>query len=260
MWCSLQICAPGSHHFGEYRVKFGSGVIHVLDRAPKVERKRIPFSEEKQIMTEPLDAVTAIHNAFRRDMEMIDAAALDSARGQSGLEATVDRYRFLDEVLVWHAQGEELAIFPALESVAPLVTYPYERDHRGLDAAFDALNDAVSAQDALQTARASAASKFHLDIHLDKEDAHVYRLMRERVPAPDLVKAVGVMASTVPQDRFPEVVAWMFPLLGHDDRENMTRIWQMVMPAPAFEGVKQLIHKAIGDDWAELTRRIPTLA
>ena len=28
-------------------------------------------------MTEPLDAVKAIHNAFRHDMGIIDAAALD---------------------------------------------------------------------------------------------------------------------------------------------------------------------------------------
>jgi hypothetical protein len=27
----------------------------------------------------------------------------------------------------------------------------------------------------------------------------------------------------------------MFPLMGHDDRENMTRIWQMVMPLPFRE-------------------------
>jgi hypothetical protein len=39
----------------------------------------------------------------------------------------------------------------------------------------------------------------------------------------------------------------------------MTRIWQMVMPPPAFTGVKELIRKSIGSDWAELTRRIPTL-
>ena len=97
-------------------------------------------------MTEPLDAVTAIHNAFRRDMDGIDAAALDSARGKPGLAATVERFRFFNEVLVWHAHGEELAIFPALEAVAPSVAEAYERDHRGLDAAFDALNAAVSAQ------------------------------------------------------------------------------------------------------------------
>jgi hypothetical protein len=210
-------------------------------------------------MTEPLDAVLAIHNAFRRDIEMIDTAALDSARGKAGLAATVDRFRFLNDVLVWHANGEEVGIFPALEGVAPLVAEAYVRDHRGLDAAFDAMSAAVSAGDALQTARASAAFKFHLDIHLDKEDAHLYRIMRERVPVPDQVKALGIMSSTVPQDRFPQVVTWMFPLMGHDDRENMTRIWQMVLPAPAFAGVKQLIHQAVGDDWAELVRRIPDL-
>jgi hypothetical protein len=33
----------------------------------------------------------------------------------------------------------------------------------------------------------------------------------------------------------------------------------MVMPAPVFSGVKELIRKAIGSDWAELSRRIPTL-
>jgi hypothetical protein len=162
-------------------------------------------------------------------------------------------------VLVWHADGEELAIFPAIEAVAPSVAEAYERDHRGLDAAFDALSAAWSAGDPLDTARATAAFKFHLDIHLDKEDAHLYRLMRERVPVPDQAKALGLMASTVPQDRFPGVVAWLFPLIGHDDCENMTRIWQMVLPPPAFEGVKQLIQKAVGDDWAELTRRIPAL-
>ncbi len=211
-------------------------------------------------MTGPIDAVLAIHNAFRRDLDGIDAAALDSARGIPGRAATVERFRFFNEVLVWHAHGEELAIFPALEGVAPLVAEAYVTDHRGLDAAFDAMSDAVAAGDALQTARASAAFKFHLDIHLDKEDAHVYRLIRERVSVPDQAKAVGVMSSTVPPDRFPEVIAWMFPLLGDDDRENMTRIWQMVMPAPVFAGVRQLIQKAVGDDWAELTRRIPTLA
>ena len=211
-------------------------------------------------MTEPLDGVTAFHNAFRHDMSAIDAAALESARGKPGLAPTVDRFRFFNEVLVWHARGEELAVFPAVEAVAPSVAEAYERDHRGLDAAFNSLSAAASAHDALAIARATAAFKFHLDLHLGKEDAHLYRLMRERVSMPDQAKAVSVMSSTIPQDRFPEVITWIFPLLGHDDRENMTRIWQMVMPPPVFAGVKQLIQKAVGDGWAELVRRIPTLA
>jgi len=211
-------------------------------------------------MTGPIDAVMAIDNAFRRDMAGVDAAALDAARGKTGLGATVKRFRFFNEVLVWHAHGEELAIFPALEEVAPSVAEAYVKDHRGLDAAFDALSYAVSARDALETARAAAVFKFHLDLHLAKEDTHLYRLIRERVSMPDQGKAVGIMAGAVPQDRFPELIAWMFPLLGHDDRENMTRVWQMLMPAEGFAGVKQLVKDAVGSDWVELTRRIPELA
>jgi hypothetical protein len=211
-------------------------------------------------MTEPLDGVKAIHNAFRRDMEGIDVAAFESARGKAGFQPAVERFHFFNEVLVWHAHGEELAVFPAIEAVAPSVAEAYLRDHHGLDAAFDLLNAAFSAQDALATARATAAFKFHLDLHLAKEDAHLYRLMRERVPMPEHGKILGVMSSTVPQERFPEVVAWLYPLMDHEDRENMTRIWQMVMPPPVFAGVKQLIQQAVGDGWAELTRRIPSLA
>jgi len=210
-------------------------------------------------MAGPIDAVVAIHNAFRADMAIIDAAALDAARGRPGLDATVERFRFFNEVLEWHAHGEEMAIFTALEDVAPLVAEAYEKDHRGLDAAFEGLSNAVSGRDALGTARATAAFKFHLDLHLAKEDGHVYRLIQERVSVPDQGKAVGIMAGQVPQDRFPELVAWMYPLLGPDDQENMTRVWQHVMPADAFTGAVQLVHQAIGDDFAELARRIPGL-
>ena len=210
-------------------------------------------------MAEPVDAIRAIHNAFRNDMESIDAAALDSAKGKEGLSDIIERFRFFNEILVWHARGEELAIFPAIENVAPLVAEAYVKDHRGLDSAFDELSKSYSARDALKTARATAVFRFHLGIHLDKEDTHLYRIFRERIPLTEQGRAIGIMASTVPRERFPEVVAWMYPLIRQDDRENMTRIWQMVMPAPAFAGVKELIRKSTGNDWAELKRRIPTL-
>ena len=206
-------------------------------------------------MAEPIDAIRAIHNAFRNDLKHIDAAALDSARGKEGLAATIERFRFFNEVLVWHAHGEELAIFPMVENVAPLVAEAYEKDHRGLDSAFNTLSKSYSERDLLQTARATAAFRFHLNIHLYKEDTHLYRIFKEQVSLPEQGKAIGIMSSTVPKERFPELVAWMFPLMGHDDRENMTRIWQMVMPAPAFAGVKEIIKKAIRSAWAELTRR-----
>ena len=210
-------------------------------------------------MANPLDAITAFHNAFRKDIEVIDAAALGAARGTAGLEATLQRFRFFNEVLVWHASGEERAVFPAVETVAPLVAEPYVQDHRGLDAAFAVLSDAISAGDALATARATAAFKFHLDLHLAKEDAHLYRIVRERVPVHEQGRVVGVMAAEVPPNRQPDLIAWLFPLIGHDDRENMLRIQQRVLPPEAFAAVTQLVRRAVGDDWAELARRIPEL-
>lgn len=47
--------------------------------------------------------------------------------------------------------------------------------------------------------------------------------------------------------------------MGNDDRENMIRIMQIVIPASSFSGAKELIKKAVGSDWTELMRRIPTL-
>jgi hypothetical protein len=210
-------------------------------------------------MTQPLDVIMAFHNAFRRDMESIDTAALEAAQGNAGLASTIERYRFFNEILIWHATGEEKEIYPLLETVAPLVAEAYVMDHHGLDTAGERLHAAVSSGDSLHTARAAAAFKFHLNLHLYKEDIHLYRLFRERIPLPEQGKAIGQMSTHVPQERFPEVVAWLFPLLGPDDRENTTRIFQMAMPAPVFAGVKSLIRQAIGDDWAELARRIPAL-
>jgi hypothetical protein len=211
------------------------------------------------IMPEPFDIILAFHNAFRNDLKHIDAAALDSANGKEGLSASIERFRFFNEMLVWHAQGEELSVFPMLDNVTPLVVEAYLKDHRGLDQAYNALNKSYSEGYLLETARATAAFRFHLDMHLYKEDTHLYRIFRERISLTDQWKALGIMASQIPQERFAEMVEWLFPLIGLDDRENMVRLYEIRLPPPAFVGVKGLIKTAIGDDWAELARRIPTL-
>lgn len=211
-------------------------------------------------MHSPIDGVKAIHNAFRADMAAIDAAAADAARGMPGLEATVERFRFFNEILSYHAHGEETGVFPLVEEVAPLVAEAYLIDHQRLDIAFDTLSNAVSAHDALQTARATAAFKFHLDGHLAKEDAHLFRIVRERVSVADQVKAVGTMSSTMPGSRVPEFNEWLYPLLGDDDREAFTRALMMLMPWEVFAPSIPLIRQATGDGFAELSRRIPELA
>lgn len=191
-------------------------------------------------------------------MRGIDSAALETARGNGDVSA-LERYRFFNEILVWHAHGEEVGVFPLIEAAAPLVAEAYEKDHRGLDAAFAALDRAYRERDAIETARAAAAFRFHLDMHLGKEDTHLYRIFEERVPLPDQGKALGVLAASIPPERFPEVVHWLFPLIGINDRENMVRIFLANLPSDAFAGATALIRQAIGNDWAELARRVPEL-
>lgn len=210
-------------------------------------------------MVVPVEGIRSIHNAFRKDMADIDTAVLGLARGEGSPTDTFKRFRFFTEVLDWHAKGEEAGIFPALEKVAPDVAWAYERDHRGLDEASEKMERSISAEDFLEAARASAALHFHLKLHLAKEDAHLYRIFAERIPMDDQMKAMGIMSSHVPQDRFLEVVAWWMPLVGLEDREHIVRIWQMVLPSPVFEKVRDIVHNITGDDWIELTRRIPGL-
>jgi len=210
-------------------------------------------------MAEPVDAILAFHNAFRKDLEQIDNAAFSAAKGKTGPDPAIGRFRFLNEILVWHASGEEAAVFPAIDSVAPLVAEPYLMDHHGLDAAFEELNTSYASQDSLKTARATAAFRFHLNMHLGKEDAHLYRIFRQRISIPDQNRILGVMAGKIPPDRAAEVVIWLFSLIGQDDRENMIRIYQKMMPDPVFAKTSELIKKTIGNDWAGLVRRIPAL-
>ena len=210
-------------------------------------------------MAVPLDAIRAIHNALRKDMKAIDAAANIFARGRGSQDLVLKRYTFFNEVLVWHASGEEDYVFPALENLAPLVAEAYERDHRGLDSLFESLSKAVNVSDTLAIARTTAAFDFFLGYHLNKEEAHLYRIFNERVSLPNQGAIIGKMAQKIPEERFPEMVAWLYPLIGFDDRENMTRIWRQALPEPAFAIVTKLIQASIGNDWAELTRRIPEL-
>jgi hemerythrin-like domain-containing protein len=197
-------------------------------------------------MARPLDAVTNFHNAFRRDISRIDQAALAWARGVEAAPPDLGRYSFFNEMLVWHANGEEAVVFPFIEREAPLLSEPYIQDHHGLDTDHEALHRAIQGGDALEAARASAAFKFHLDIHLGKEDHQVYGLIKERIRLPDEQGMVGTMSGMVPRERFPEVVGWLFPLLNATEQQTQLEVLQMLMPAEVFAGVEALVRKTLG--------------
>jgi len=210
-------------------------------------------------MTVPLDAIRAFHNAFRKDLAAMDAAAHAAARGQGSVDLVLNRYSFFSEMLAWHASGEEDHVFTALERVAPLVAEAYERDHRGLDSLSSLLAEATKSKDTLSILHATTVFNFFSTFHLDKEEAHLYRIFNERVPLPEQGAIIGAMSKKIPPPRFPEMVRWLFPLIGVDDRENMITIFKQALPPPMFDTATKLARQAIGDDWTDLVARIPEL-
>ena len=211
-------------------------------------------------MVTPLDAITSFHQALRHDMQGIDDAAYKAAAGDGNLAPAVERLRFFSEILKWHADGEGELVFPAIDKVAPLVAQAYLHDHHEFDTMTEGLAKITAASNALVAARETAALTAVLRIHLDKEDEHLYPILRERTSEEEQAAIVGGMAAHVPPERNPEFIRWFFPFLGHADREMWTRVVMGLMPEEVFAGVKSLIRETITDDWAELTRRIPELS
>jgi iron-sulfur cluster repair protein YtfE (RIC family) len=210
-------------------------------------------------MPVPLDIVRSIHNAFRRDLSQIDASAFKLARNGGNLTPVFDRLHIVGEILDYHAQGEEAAVFPAVDKLTPLVARAYFLDHRELDNMVNGLETMRKTPDPLITARATAVLESHLRIHLDKEDAHLYPILRERTTESEQASIVGLMSKKVPPERFPAMVQWLLPLLDFDDRVVVTEGWMKLMPPQVFAGLKPLMQKVMAEDWTELKRRIPNL-
>ena len=210
-------------------------------------------------MSGPIDIILCLHNAFRRDTLEIDEAAFKAARSGSGVTSILDRLHITGEVLDYHARGEEEAVFPVVDRVAPLVAKAYIFDHHELDTMVSGLEAMREAQDDLAIARATAVLNAHMRIHLNKEDAYLYQVLRERTTMDEQASIVGQMARRVPPDRMPILIRWLFPLLSQEDRAVVAKGWMVLMPPQAFAGIKPLIKEAVSGDWVDLTRRIPEL-
>ena len=94
---------------------------------------------------------------------------------------------------------------------------------------------------------------------MDKEDVHLYPILREHTTESEQASIVGLMSKKVPPERFPALVQWLLPLLDFDDRVVVTEGWMKLMPPPVFAQLKPLIKKIVAEDWANLAHRIPKL-
>lgn len=210
-------------------------------------------------MSRPIDVIRCFHNAFRRDISQIDDIVNTTAHDDGNFTSILDRLHLMNELLDYHARGEEAAVFPAMDKVAPQVATAYLMDHRELDRMVDDLETLRQKPDPLTTTRGTAVLHSFLRIHLNKEDAHLYAILRERTTDDEQIEIGVLMSRAVPRDKFPNMLKWLFPLLDLDDQVTVARGLETAMPTEVFSAIKPLIEKAVGTNWAKLTEQIPTL-
>jgi hypothetical protein len=193
-------------------------------------------------------------------MYQIDSSVLTITREVGDMTPLFDRLQIITEILDYHARGEETAVFTAVEHIAPLVAEAYIIDHRELDNMVQGLEVIRNAPDPLTTARATAVLNSHLRIHLDKEDKHLYPILREKTTDDEQIAIGRILSSRTPPERIPVQIQWLFLLLDLEDQVTVTRIFLTLMPPPVFTMVKPLIKKNVSANWAFLTQQIPELA
>jgi iron-sulfur cluster repair protein YtfE (RIC family) len=213
----------------------------------------------RESLSRPIDIIRSFHNAFRRDISQIDDTVFRIARDGGNLTSVLDRLHTMNEILDYHARGEEAAVFPAVDKLAPQVATPYLMDHRELDQMVDGLETIRKNPDSLTAARATAILNSFLRIHLKKEDAHLYAILRERTTDNEQVAIGALMSRSVPPDKFPTMIQWLFPLLDLDDQVNVAKGWVNIMPPQVFAGIRPLMEKAVAGNWSKLTTLIPEL-
>ena len=211
-------------------------------------------------LTNPLDIILCFHRAFRRDMNEIDDYVFKAARNlDKDFTPVLKRVGLFGEVLDIHARGEEEAVFPAFEKMTPTIAKTYLMDHRELDTMVDVLKSILDLPNALASARATAVLNSHLRIHLNKEDAFLYPVLRESLSDNEQASIIGIMSSKIPPDKMPDIIRWLFPLIGDDDRVMVIGSWMHLMPSQVFSSIKPIIRETLAEDWLELVKRIPDL-
>jgi len=194
------------------------------------------------------DLYRDIHKAIRVELFAVTSAAgrLDSGQGiaRAGIASHVTD---VVELLVSHAEHEDGAIQPALETHLPELAERVEVDHLTLEARMVDLTE--MAQEAAVLDVADPGAKIHrlyLALASFTSDYLVHQDVEERVIMPALEAAVGVeevvgihqaILASVPPDEMGRSLALMFPAMNLDNRAELLGGMRAGAPAEVFEGV-----------------------
>jgi len=194
------------------------------------------------------DLYRDIHKGIRAELFglVTEAGRLDPSIRTSRV-ALADRIGTTFELLVAHAEHEDVHVQPAIEIHLPDLAETIATDHVTLEARMDQLLEmAAAAAESSVADQAGRTHRLYLELASFTSAYLEHQDVEERLVMPALEAAIGVestvaihqaIVGNIPPEQMAQSLAVMLPAMNVDGRAALLGGIQAGAPAPVFEGV-----------------------
>ena len=197
------------------------------------------------------DLYRDIHKGIRSELFAVteEAGRADSSdRGDRA--ALADHLGSVVDLLVSHAEHEDLGIQPVLEQHLPELAEAVEADHLRLDARLATV--AALAEEAVDGTAAGARGAVHQIyvelasftssylVHQDLEERVIMPELDRILPFEELVAIHERIVGSIPPEEMARSLAVMLPAMNVDDRTDLLGGMRAGAPAEVFTGIWSL--------------------
>jgi hypothetical protein len=208
------------------------------------------------VETPELEKVTVnmyrdIHKGIRAELFAVTTAAgsVDPADA-AAVGAVGARWTNLVQILVAHAQHEDVWMQPVIERYAPVQGEIIAREHPQLEAQMAALELlADRAANSCPIESSLLVHRMYLGFasftaaylqHEEFEELHVMPVLSEKVSADELRALDNALVASIPPEQMAQSAAIMLPAMNIENRVELLGAIQADAPAEAFAGALAL--------------------
>jgi len=194
------------------------------------------------------DLYRDIHKGIRAELFALTASAgqVDASDRAAGTDLA-RHVRSVLELLVTHAEHEDVAIQPAIEAHLPQLAEQIERDHAALETRIAAIDElaATAAVDARSASRAGY-HRIYLELasftsaylaHQDLEERAVMPALEQAIAIDAVLEIHGVIIASIPPEGLAQSLSLMLPAMNVDDRAELLGGMREHAPEQAFAAV-----------------------
>jgi hypothetical protein len=215
-----------------------------------------------------LDLCRDIHKGIRAELFAVtgSAGSLDPTdrAGRADLARHVDS---VVEMLSAHAEHEDAAIQPVLETYVPALAEQIAVDHPALEARVEAIRYLAQQVVDVSDDRARAdVHRIYVELasftgaylaHQDFEERDVMPAIERAVGFEQVLAIHQAIVGSIPPDQMAKSLAVMMPAMNLDDRADLLGGMRQGAPAEVFDGVWSLVKSVlVPADAAALGRRL----